>query len=68
MRILRRESRRRGHDNEKPSLGRKNFAAGFSTKVDEMSTEPKREAPDVVHLATAYSLYVCVNNNLLSND
>ena len=51
MRILRRESQKRGHDNKTPSLGPKRFAAGFSTEVNEMSTEPKREAPDVVHLA-----------------
>ena len=31
--------------------GGNRFAAGFSIKVDDVFTEPKRKAPDVVHLA-----------------
>ena len=51
MRILRRESRKRGHDNQRLQWQRHRFAAGFSIKVVKMCTGPKREPPDVVHLA-----------------
>ena len=51
MRILRRESRKRGHNNKKPPLRADGFAAGFSIKVFEMCTSPKRKRPDVVSLA-----------------
>ena len=51
MRILRREARKRGHDNKRPRLQRHVLAAGFYIKVVEMCTGPKREAPDVVDLA-----------------
>ena len=48
---LRRESQKRGHDNKQRSLGRNGFAAGCFIKVFNMCTSPKRERPDVVHLA-----------------
>ena len=51
MRILRRESRKRGHDNKRQALGRDVLAGGFSIKVVEMCTSPKRKRPDVVSLA-----------------
>ena len=51
MRIIRREARKGGHDNQQPQWQPTILAAGFSIKVVEMCTGPKREAPDVVHLA-----------------
>ena len=51
MRILRRESQKRGHNNKKPRFQGNRFAGGFSIKVEEMSTESKREGGYVVHLA-----------------
>ena len=51
MRILRRESRKRGNDNNQRSLGGGGFAAGKCIKVDKMCTSPKRKRPYAVHLA-----------------
>ena len=51
MRILRRESRKRGHNNKRHPLGGEGFIQGFSFKVVEMCTSPKRKRPYAVHLA-----------------
>ena len=51
MRILRREPQKKVNDKNHPNLRGDGFAAGFSIKVDEMCTSPKRKRPDVVHLA-----------------
>ena len=51
MRILRRESRKRGHNNKKHVPRADVLAGGFSIKVVEMSTESKREGGYAVHLA-----------------
>ena len=42
---------KKGHNNKKHPLGVDVLIQGFSLKVVEMCTGPKREAPDVVHLA-----------------
>ena len=51
MRIFRRESRKRGHNDKRPVLGAGGFIQGSSFKVVEMCTSPKRKRPDVVNLA-----------------
>ena len=51
MRILRRESRKRGYNNKQPALESDVLAGGFPTQVEEMSTESKREGGYVGLLA-----------------
>ena len=51
MVILRRESRKRGHDNKRHRWGPHRFTAGSPLEVYEMCTSPKRKRPDVVSLA-----------------